>query len=247
MTAARSAKLVAEVSRALVVIAAFGSAAAAAAAATAGASAAAGAAPPDDGLVLVDRPIDFSAERVALTRAYLHDHYGIDAAGIEIVPKMIVVHWTGGPSLEAAFRTFAPPRLGKGRSLLADASPLNVSAHFLVARDGTAYRLMPETWMARHAVGLNYDALGVENVGGPASPLTAAQLDADEKLVRRLAARFPTIRWLIGHDESRRFEGTPLFRERDARYRTRKVDPGPKFMAALRARVADLALKSVPD
>jgi len=209
-------------------------------------AASAGSAPPGDGLVVVDRPIDFSAERVALTRAYLRDRYGVDAAGIEIVPKMIVIHWTGGPSLDAAFRTFAPARLGKGRAVLAEASPLNVSAHFLVARDGTAYRLMPETWMARHVVGLNYDALGVENVGGPSSPLTAAQLDADEKLVRRLVGRFPTIRWLIGHHEYLRFEGTPLFRERDARHRTKKIDPGPKFMAALRARLTDLALEGAP-
>ena len=32
-----------------------------------------------------------------------------------------------------------------------------------VDRDGTICRLMPETWMARHVIGLNYSAIGIEN------------------------------------------------------------------------------------
>jgi len=31
-----------------------------------------------------------------------------------------------------------------------------------VDRDGTVYRLMPENWMARHCIGLNHVAIGVE-------------------------------------------------------------------------------------
>ncbi len=36
----------------------------------------------------------------------------------------------------------------------------------MVDRDGTRYRLMPETYMARHVIGLNYYSIGIENVGG---------------------------------------------------------------------------------
>ena len=46
-------------------------------------------------------------------------------------------------------------------------------------RDGAVYRLMPETWMARHTIGLNRVAIGIENVGGPRWPLTPEQLRAD--------------------------------------------------------------------
>jgi len=44
---------------------------------------------------------------------------------------------------------------------------------------------MPETWMARHAIGFNHVAIGIENVGdGARWPLTDAQADADAALVR---------------------------------------------------------------
>jgi N-acetyl-anhydromuramyl-L-alanine amidase AmpD len=220
-------------------------AALAALAASASASLPAPPAPPDP--PIHDWPIDFGPERVALTKEYLREHAGLPGDTIEIEPRMIVVHWTGGPSVDAAFHTFAPARLGKGRPTLARASALNVSAHFLVARDGTIHRLMPETWMARHVVGLNHLALGIENAGGPKAPLTAAQLAADEVLVRWLVARHAGIRWLIGHYESNGFDRSELWREKDSHYRTKKGDPGKAFMAALRARVGDLGLLYRPE
>ena len=123
---------------------------------------------------------------------------------------------------------------------------MNVSAHFVVARDGTVLRLLPETWMARHVIGLNHVAIGVENVGDlDRYPLTDAQLEANVRLVRYLASNYG-IRYLIGHHEYRAFEGSPLFVERDPGYRNRKGDPGPAFMARLRARVAGLGLKGPP-
>ncbi|HEX9106170.1 MAG TPA: peptidoglycan recognition family protein, partial [Longimicrobiales bacterium] len=147
-----------------------------------------------------------------------------------------------------SYDTFVPPTLGGGRPDLARTSDLNVGIQFLVDRDGTIYRLMPETWMARHVIGLNYSSIGVENVGGTrdAPDLTQAQVEANIKLVRYLAAKYPTIRYLIGHYEYRQFEGTPLWLERDSSYRTRKTDPGPAFMAAVRAAVADLHLQGPP-
>ena len=203
------------------------------------------AAPRPVGLTIVDRPIPFPAERVALTRAYIRAHYGRDVRNIRIVPRIIVLHWTGSESLEGDFRTFRPATLEGSRPELAGAGALNVSSHFLVDRDGTVYRLMPETWMARHVIGLNYNAIGIENVGGAGGvpDLTQAQVDADIALVRYLVHEHRTIHYLIGHHEYRVFEGHPLWLERQPGYRTDKLDPGPAFMAAVRAGVADLRLK----
>ncbi|MGH7483613.1 MAG: N-acetylmuramoyl-L-alanine amidase, partial [Longimicrobiales bacterium] len=93
-----------------------------------------------------DRPISFSERRVELTREYMYEHYGMAAPDIEIVPRVIVLHWTAIDDLEGSFRAFDREILA-ARPELADAGQVNVSIHFLVGRDGTIYRLMPETWM----------------------------------------------------------------------------------------------------
>jgi N-acetylmuramoyl-L-alanine amidase len=199
--------------------------------------------PVDPGIV--DKPVPFTQERIDLTRAYIKQHYGIDAKDITIVPRIIVLHWTAGSTFKGDFNTFVPATLQGSRPDLAKTSDLNVGIQFLVDRDGTIYRLMPETWMARHVIGVNYNAIGVENVGGShdVPNLTPEQLQANIKLVRYLAKKYHTINYLIGHYEYRQFEGHPLWLERDTAYRTGKTDPGEAFMAGVRAATADLHLK----
>lgn len=206
-------------------------------------------APPAPALPVVDRPIAFSQQRVALTRAYIRDHYGLEVSDIRIVPRIVVLHWTAASTLEGSFNAFAAERIPGSRSELTGAGEVNVSAHFLVDRDGTVYRLMPETWMARHVIGLNYEAIGIENVGGTggAQDLTPAQVEANVRLIRYLTAKYPTIQYLIGHSEYRLLEGHPLWREQDPGYRTEKIDPGPRFLAAVRAGVAPLGLKGTAE
>jgi N-acetylmuramoyl-L-alanine amidase len=196
---------------------------------------------------IVERPVPFGEHRQELTRAYIARQYGLQVNDITIVPRMVVLHWTASDDLDVSYDTFVPDTAA-GRPDLMSAGNLNVAIQFLVARDGTIYRLMPETWMARHVIGLNYDAIGVENVGGGGGEdnLTDAQLKANVRLVRYLANRYPTIQYLIGHYEYQRFEGTALWRERDPNYRTSKIDPGERFMAAVRARVVDLKLMGPP-
>jgi N-acetyl-anhydromuramyl-L-alanine amidase AmpD len=199
---------------------------------------------------IIDRPISFSETRTEMTRAYIREHYGIDADDIAIEPRVIVLHWTAIDDLEGSFRAFDPETLGGSRPDLEGAGNVNVSIHFLVGKDGTVYRLMPETWMARHVIGLNYAAIGVENVGTgtpESSTLTDDQVEANIALVRYLVRRHPTIEYLIGHHEYRAFESHPLWLERDDGYRTAKIDPGDRFMNAVRAGVADLGLKGPPD
>jgi N-acetylmuramoyl-L-alanine amidase len=197
---------------------------------------------------IVDRPISFSSQRQEMTRAYITEHYGVKPADITITPRMVVLHWTAIDDFAASFRAFDRETLGD-RPDLAGASPVNVSIQFLVDRDGTIYRLMPENWMARHVIGLNYDAIGVENVGGAdgVDNLTDAQIKANTELVRYLKRKYPTIEYLIGHHEYQLFEKHPLWRELDNAYRTAKIDPGPRFMNAVRSQVASLGLKGAPE
>ncbi len=200
-----------------------------------------------EGPVIVERPIPFDAERAQLTIAYRRLHEDPDASAVTITPRMIVVHHTAIATTDASFRAFVATRLPAARGELARGGEVNVSAHFLVARDGTIFRLMPETTLARHAIGFNHVAIGIENVGGlKGSPLTERQVAANAALVRDLVGRFPGITDLVGHHELGRLGQHPLRRERLAGYATVKIDPGPRFMADLRARVVDLGLRGAP-
>jgi N-acetyl-anhydromuramyl-L-alanine amidase AmpD len=195
---------------------------------------------------IVDRPLHWTAEREALTVAYRRAHQDPAAADSTIDPHVIVLHFTGGHSLDASWRYFDHTRLDPGRRELRRGGELNVSAHFLVDRDGTIVRLMPETRMARHCIGLNHVAIGIENVGdGARWPLTAAQVAADAALVRYLAAHH-AITHLIGHSESPGMRRHPYWRELDPRYKNSKPDPGRDFLRQVRARVADLELAGPP-
>lgn len=204
---------------------------------------------PIENLKIIDKPIDFGAERVAMTKEYIKSHYGINVETIEITPKIIVLHWTAEMDFEKSFKRLQPEKLLTDRKDIAKASLLNVSSQFLVDRDGTIYRLMPENWMARHVIGLNYSSIGVENVGGKGNKvddLTPAQRQANKDLVRYLRAKYPSIEYLIGHHEYRQMESTSLWLEKDKGYRTVKSDPGAKFMSEVRHSVKDLLLKSPP-
>jgi len=199
-----------------------------------------------DGLKIVDRPINFDQERIQLTIAYRRIHQDPKISDVKIQPKMIILHWTGIASFTSAWNYFNRTRAEADRTQLAAAGEVNVSAQFLVDRDGTIYRLIPEDWMARHCIGLNHVAIGVENVGdGGKFPLTEAQVKADAALVRYLAHKWP-ITHLIGHLEYRRMEGHPYFLELDPKYRNQKPDPGTEFMNKVRGLVADLKLQGPP-
>jgi hypothetical protein len=195
---------------------------------------------------IIDKPIIFDNERETLTLEYLSDRYGIDTGSSDIIPKMVVLHWTAIPTLEDTFKAFEKPSLSNQRPDIKTASALNVSSQFAVDRDGTIYRLMPETTMARHVIGLNHCAIGIENVGGTKdTPLTKAQLDSNIKLVRYLASKYP-IEYVIGHYEYTHFEGHELWMEIDAGYRTRKTDPGKDFLERVKTATSDLNFKPTP-
>ena len=195
---------------------------------------------------IVDKPITFDEARIQLTKDYLSTRYGLEQDNPTIVPRMIVLHWTEIPTLKQSFNAFYKSEL-PSRPDIAAASALNVSSHFLVDLDGTIYRLMPETTMARHVIGLNHTAIGVENVGGTEGvPLTKAQIKSNIWLVKYLSKKYP-IEYLIGHYEYTNFEGHELWLEKDDGYRTEKVDPGKGFMYAVRKGIKKLYLKTGPE
>ena len=205
-----------------------------------------------------DHRLAISPQRVRLTREYFAKHHRDLAAilpvedhpaSIRFEPRLVVVHYTAIPTLARTLATFAPETLDPQRGI-ARQSALNVGIQFIVDRDGTIYRSYPETVMSRHVIGLNHVAIGIENVGdadlgarekhGVEAPLTRAQLDANLFLIRYLAGKYPSIRYVIGHSEYRDLEDElhpahHLFHEDVATYRTEKVDPGRRFLRQLRA------------
>lgn len=167
---------------------------------------------------------------------YLQQHFGVDAP-TEFNPKMVVLHWTGVKTAKSTWYTFASAGLG-GRVDIKGGGDVNVSAHFLVDRDGTIHRLLPETEFARHCIGFNHIAIGVENVGGTQDhPLTESQVNANIWLIQELQKRH-SIDLVIGHHESKDFEQHSYFVEQDPTYRSIKRDPGDDFMEAVRIGLA---------
>lgn len=200
-------------------------------------------------LQIIDKSIDFGPERIAMTKEYIKSHYGKEVDSIEITPKIILLHWTAEMDFDKSFKRLQPEKLLSDRKDIVKASALNVSSQFMVARDGTIYRLMPENWMARHVIGLNYSSIGIENVGGKDNKiddLTPAQRQANIDLVFYLKAKYPSIEYLVGHHEYKQMEGTSLWLEKDKGYRTVKSDPGEKFMSDIRNAVECLNLKAPP-
>ena len=175
---------------------------------------AAGIAPP----AIVARPIPFGARRKRETAAYAARHYGVATYRLTD-PHVIVEHHTGTRTFAEAYRMFAPdtpdPELHELPGLC---------SHFVVDRDGTIYRLVPVSYMCRHTVGLNYTAIGVENVGTTDAQILGdrPQLEASLRLTRWLRCRFGVrLRDVIGHNESL---GSPYHRERVASVRGQTHD-----------------------
>ena len=196
---------------------------------------------------IVSKPIVFNEERIQLTLEYLSDRYGLEQESPTIKPKIIVLHWTVIPTLQKSFDAFNKPTLPNWRPDINNVSGLNVSSQFLVDQDGTIYSLMPETTMARHVIGLNHCAIGIENVGGAEDmPLTQEQIDANIWLVEYLANKYD-IDYLIGHYEYTYFEGHELWLEKDDGYRTQKTDPGKEFLNTVKDATKHLKFKQTPQ
>lgn len=199
----------------------------------------------DTSINIIQLPIKYGKERVQLSLEYLKNRHGLSQTSPTIIPKIIVLHYTEGGTIKSVHDYFNPATIENARQLNKKVSTLNVSSQYLVDRDGKIYQLMPDTLLARHAIGINYCAIGVENIGGEKNPLTEAQVIANAKLVRYLCKKYK-IEYLVGHSEYIVFRNTPIWKETDPKYITFKGDPGKKFMEGVRALTKDLGLKFTP-
>lgn len=194
---------------------------------------------------IISKPISYNEERVRLSLEYLKDHHGLVQKTPVIVPKIIVLHYTAGGTVESNYKYFNKTHLENTRNTLKKQSPLNVSSQFIIDRDGTVYQLMEPNMFARHTIGLNYCGIGIENIGSKKQPLTEEQVEANAQLVRYLTQKYK-IEYLIGHSEYGVFRNSNLWKESDTKYFTGKEDPGKDFMIKVRQKVSDLKLKDKP-
>ena len=196
-------------------------------------------------LQIIQYPINYSKDRTDLSIQYLKERHGLTQTTPTINPKIIVLHFTGFGNIKTIHEYFNAPTIEESRKVNKKVSALNVGSHYLIDRDGTIYQLIPDTLLARHVIGLNYCAIGVENIGSEKEPLTEAQIISNAKLVRYLTTKYK-IEYLIGHEEYIQFRNTSLWKETYSNYITYKNDPGKAFMDGVRLLTKDLGLRATP-
>jgi hypothetical protein len=144
-------------------------------------------------------PIPFGAARKRQMAAYSLRHYGEDSYALRN-PKVIVEHYTETSTAQEAYNTFAPDVPDSEFHELP-----NTCAHFLVEPSGRIDQLVPLSLRCRHTVGLNWTAIGIENVGLSDQAILEdhAQISASLRLTRWLRCLYAIpLRDVIGHNES---------------------------------------------
>jgi N-acetylmuramoyl-L-alanine amidase len=146
-------------------------------------------------------PVPFGAKRKAEMSAYVHRHYSsfMKPTWGLVDPHVIVIHYTDA-SYSSTYSTFATDVPDSELHELPA-----TSAHFVIDSNGAIHQLVSVGTMARHTVGLNWTALGIEHVGFSDAQVLGdhAQLTASLRLVQWLRCRFHVpIRNVIGHAES---------------------------------------------
>ena len=126
------------------------------------------------------------------------------------LPDLVVLHYTGMASCDAALERLCDPAA-------------EVSAHYLIREDGEILALVPEAARAWHAGAgswggredVNSHSIGIEIANTGDAPFTASQMAALEPLLAGILGRWsiPPER-VIAHSDM-----AP----------TRKSDPGPRF------------------
>lgn len=143
----------------------------------------------------------------------------------------VVVHCTELPDLAMARAYGEKPLYGSGTGN---------SGHFYIDRSGSAYQYVGVDRVAHHVRGLNANSIGIELVNTGRYPdwfdsrrqaMTEAYPDAQiavlVRLVNVLCDRFPSLRFIAGHDELD-LERVPASDDPSVSV-ARKRDPGPLF------------------
>jgi len=189
----------------------------ASAAATAAAAATAGSAAPRP--PITTKYVTFGAKRKAETAAYNKRHYGQHTFVLSS-PHVVVLHFTAGSSWTSAWNTFNNDSRYESTPGLREYP--GTSAHFIVCKNGTIIQCLPLNLRGRHAIGMNWTAIGIEMVQEVPSGKTGhwadqqilhrpRQIGAVLKLVRYLQGRFKIKTGnVIGHAMA---NSSPYFRE----------------------------------
>jgi len=177
--------------------------------------------------------IPFPEKRKQEMAAYSRRHYGIDSYRL-VDPKVIIEHVAVTRTARAVYNTFAIDRPDVGLHELPQ-----VCAHYVVDRDGTIYQLVSLRLMCRHAIGMNYTAIGIEHVGMTDGDVLShkRQLRASWALTTWLRCHYGIpIGDVIGHNEIR---SSRYHRERVAKIRNDvHSDMRPATMRRYRAALA---------
>jgi len=186
---------------------------------------------------IVWAPIPYTNRRRAQTAAYSLRHYG--RATTRLDPKVIVLHFTAGSTYAAARAVFTANAPHRGELP-------GVSTHFVVDKDGTIYQLLPTDVCARHAIGLNWCAIGIEmvqetGVGAHWADRQIlhrpAQVEATLRLVAWLQAKYGiAARDVVGHAMA---NGSPYFNDLQG-WRNDHTDWQAADVREFRARLAAL-------
>jgi N-acetylmuramoyl-L-alanine amidase len=158
-------------------------------------------------------PIPFGRARRREMAAYSLRHYGEDSYRLRH-PKVIVEHYTETVTARQAYNTFAPDVPDSEFGELP-----NTCAHFLVDPAGRIDQLVSLSLRCRHTVGLNWTAVGIENVGLSDRQVLddRAQLAASLRLTQWLRCTYGiALKNVIGHNESL---SSPYHRDRVAAFR----------------------------
>jgi len=158
--------------------------------------------------------IPFGATRKAQMADYSRHHYHQHTWKLT-APKVVVLHHTDGAAWQSAWWTFAD------NTAYNNEKP-GVSAHFIVDKDGTIYQCLPLTVRGRHAIGMNWTAIGIEFVQESRSGKDGhwmdqqilqrpKQIDAGVRLVRYLRSRFGITKSnVVGHATA---NSSPYFKD----------------------------------
>ena len=147
-------------------------------------------------------PIPFGAKRKAEMVAYVRRHYGsfLRPTWRLVDPHVIVIHYTDSSTFSSVWNTFANDVPDSELHELPA-----TCAHFVIDTNGTIYQLVSRGTMCRHTVGLNWTAIGIENVGLSDAQVmgNSRQMTGDLRLVHWLRCRFNIETGnVIGHNES---------------------------------------------
>jgi N-acetylmuramoyl-L-alanine amidase len=146
---------------------------------------------------IVWKPIPYGSTRRRQMAAYSNRHYGTWSWHLD-PPHVIIEHYTDGTSATSAWNYMAANVKHNGEYP-------GVCSHFIVDTDGTIYQVAPLDVRCRHAVGMNYTAIGIEHVGTSDQMVLGnrRQMHSSIRLTLWLMERFHiNIGNVIGHNET---------------------------------------------